>query len=1366
MERWATVEELAPAIFLVRLICRAGNHQLNSLRELHGIPALNGTRVQDVHQDMLDIGLPFRVNVRVVALTRRTDGDPAEPYPFAIPPIAINPAELHGLNSWPAFLNLLRARIGLVAHEMSLGADSSWTWVGLSSMELTYLALNNLAAFEPHLAQLRGGHASLELPALIMTKKCVVNILNKDNQCLRCCLMLADRKDKGEVDAHPQHWSKYISNHPANGKFPRGFAAKYRKCSLDLTMLSFEREAKLMDLDAVEQGNPGLGIYVYKWHTAKVKSLEQDFVVLARQPPKPLKVTFEVLLLLHDRHFCLITGWNRFASQRNFTIKPGGNTHNAAKICHRCFESFRLDAELEKHLSKCKGQFEEPPPLPRLPSTQIKHDKTRVYFTNHKSAFFHPIVVYADIETFFSEDQRDISTNTTSYGQNNSVASMGMHAVGSEGLAIPQEFQARIFVNDGGSNPFTECMRSLLRLALFWRYVRRTSKPLVMTREAWIVYNSTNHCDHCGVEFEGKVVKCKDHNHITGQFRATLCLECNAKATMPTGVKVMTHNGTGYDHHFYILGIAALKCIDESLATFTNAPQEWLEEGDKETKLKDFKVEVLAESSEKLRCIKFSKGFKSDLQIEFLDSLKFVKARLEDLMETQKKQHASDLSTGFQCMVNFHPLLKDLESGQLLTKLGQILQKLPFPYSQMRDQTFWARPALLEREAFYNDLTKKPMSEKSYAELRSLLETFQITTCRELHDAYLYNDILAFADCFETFRSKFHESSGLDPFHFLGLPGAAWNALLKNSEADVENITQESCNDQGALLMKYVDDNIRGGLSCAFVSHSKANNPRCPSYDSEAEHVWIKDFDANSLYPYCMAMPMPVGNYKLLGGSEHGNTREHALSFLQDLLDQYTPESGTGYMLVVRLEIPKDLHDHWDYAPAVNRSVSYKELSKRQQKMKRLKHLEGFHGEERAVRLAKLIQSPGYRKLVPDLSPQDHKAIHIEHAQELRKHGAQFTELYACFSFDQDLIFTEEIERLAAQRAATSDEALREIIKLTLNAPFGKTLEDKKRRKNFKVHTDLASFQRNASLKRTAEFRIQHYCEDDGSFLGTTTTHRKKQAVLDTPRMMGWAILEYAKMVMTRFHYGTMKPLFGDKLKLLYTDTDSMYYEIKWDMDPIDYIAKMDAQKPLEARVFDLSLVQRYKDSPLKNKLGCFKYEGAKTKKFPDKDDEIIEAVFPTSKSYIKRMSLEDPKRPDAQTLKIAQKGIPDGPVKEHFDTLELYKDTVFTNRRQTVQYNQFRSFDHVVTHCTTSKVALSAENDKVFQISPHQSRPLGHFRNSLEVVPPCPDWDLSDSEDVDAVSPVDPELGEEDLEESFGHDSDSDYDSCDESEE
>lgn len=58
--------------------------------------------------------------------------------------------------------------------------------------------------------------------------------------------------------------------------------------------------------------------------------------------------------------------------------------------------------------------------------------------------------------------------------------------------------------------------------------------------------------------------------------------------------------------------------------------------------------------------------------------------------------------------------------------------------------------------------------------------------------------------------------------------------------------------------------------------------------------------------------------------------------------------------------------------------------------------------------------------------------------------------------------------------------------------------------------------------------------------------------------------MEYAKLVMSKFHYDVIKPIFGDKLKLLYTDTDSMYYEIRWPTDLNEYLAAS-----VRANIFD-----------------------------------------------------------------------------------------------------------------------------------------------------------------------------------------------------
>ena len=167
-------------------------------------------------------------------------------------------------------------------------------------------------------------------------------------------------------------------------------------------------------------------------------------------------------------------------------------------------------------------------------------------------------------------------------------------------------------------------------------------------------------------------------------------------------------------------------------------------------------------------------------------------------------------------------------------------------------------------------------------------------TLGDYNDVYLKTDVLLLTDIFETFRSLEIKQYGLDPAHYFTLPGASWDALLKQTGVELELLT-----DINQHL--FVERGLRGGVTMVSKRFAKANNPLCAGYDPSKPTTWIIYLDANNLYGWAMLQPLPTGGFTKCNPS------------LDEVLA--TPDDASeGYLLEVDAEYPKDLHDmHSDY---------------------------------------------------------------------------------------------------------------------------------------------------------------------------------------------------------------------------------------------------------------------------------------------------------------------------------------------------------------------------------------------------------------------------------------------------------------------
>lgn len=97
---------------------------------------------------------------------------------------------------------------------------------------------------------------------------------------------------------------------------------------------------------------------------------------------------------------------------------------------------------------------------------------------------------------------------------------------------------------------------------------------------------------------------------------------------------------------------------------------------------------------------------------------------------------------------------------------------------------------LPEKEAFYNDLDDRPISDADSGRVQQVWNLFGMQNMQNYRDLYLKTDVLLLADVFENFREKIYRGHMLDHLHYYTLPSLSWSMALKYTGVELQLLTE------------------------------------------------------------------------------------------------------------------------------------------------------------------------------------------------------------------------------------------------------------------------------------------------------------------------------------------------------------------------------------------------------------------------------------------------------------------------------------------------------------------------------------------------------------------------------------------------
>ncbi|CAH1107447.1 unnamed protein product [Psylliodes chrysocephalus] len=425
----------------------------------------------------------------------------------------------------------------------------------------------------------------------------------------------------------------------------------------------------------------------------------------------------------------------------------------------------------------------------------------------------------------------------------------------------------------------------------------------------------------------------------------------------------------------------------------------------------------------------------------------------------------------------------DEEKFKLLTRKGV------FFYDYLTNIERLEETELPNQNSFYNKLMDQHITDTDYNHAKLVWEKFNLKTLGDYSDLYMKTDILLLASVFETFRDTCFKTYGLDPAHYYTVPGYTWDCMLKYTKCALETI-------QDVDMLLFFEGGIRGGISQCCNRYGEANNKYMSDFDSTKPSKYLMYFDVNNLYGWAMSQPLPYGGFEWVDTNID--------------VTQIPNDAPEGYMLEVDLEYPQNIHDQ------------HKDLP--------------FCAEHRPPPGSKLS------KLMTTLCNKEKYIIHYQNLKQALAHGLILTKIHRVLKFKQSPWLKSYIELNTLLRSRATTEFEKNLYKLMNNAVFGKTMQNLRKHRVVKLVRNWNGRMGAKNLISSPKFYSRTIFDE--SLMAVEL--KKSRIEFNKPLYVGMAILDISKICVYEFHYDYMLEKFPlDECKLLYTDTDSLIYEIE-----------------------------------------------------------------------------------------------------------------------------------------------------------------------------------------------------------------------------